>query len=180
MRPPYLISFQPDQNMTSQTMTTNSPTPDASTWLPLLRTRNELAPVALRLTLALVMLPHGAQKALGLFGGYGWTGTMGFLTESVGLPSPLAAGIILFELIGPLLLLLGLGTRLVSLGFVGLMLGAVATVHAQYGFFMNWGGSQAGEGFEYHLLMIGSALALALVGAGRWSMDLWLVQREQA
>ena len=154
-------------------MTTNTISATTPTWLPLLRTRNELAPVALRLTLALVMLP-------GLFGGYGWTGTMGFLTESVGLPSPMAAGIILFELIGPLLLLLGLGTRLVGLGFVGLMLGAVTTVHAQYGFFMNWGGTQAGEGFEYHLLMIGGALALALAGAGRWSMDRWLVQRQES
>ncbi|MBL4771635.1 MAG: DoxX family membrane protein [Planctomycetes bacterium] len=166
--------------MTSQTLTSNVPAPATRAWLPLLRTRNELAPVALRVTLALVMLPHGAQKALGLFGGYGWTGTMGFLTDSVGLPSAMAAGIILFELIGPLLLLLGLGTRLVGLGLVGLMLGAVFTVHAQHGFFMNWSGSQAGEGFEYHLLMIGGALALALAGAGRWSLDRWLVQRHQA
>ena len=70
-----------------------------------------------------------------------------------------------------MLLLAGLGTRAVALGFVGLMLGAIATVHAEHGFFMNWYGAQAGEGFEYHLLMIGAALALVLSGGGRWSLD---------
>jgi putative oxidoreductase len=70
-----------------------------------------------------------------------------------------------------LLLLVGLGTRAVALGFVGLMLGAIATMHAQHGFFMNWAGEQAGEGFEYHLLVIGAALALVVAGSGRWSLD---------
>lgn len=130
-----------------------------------------LAPVVLRATLALVMFPHGAQKALGWFGGYGWSGTMGFLTDQVGLPSPFAAGLILLELLGPMLLFVGLGTRAVALGFVGIMLGAIATVHAQHGFFMNWSGSQPGEGFEYHLLAIGMALALVFAGGGRWSVD---------
>ena len=124
----------------------------------------------LRLTLALVLFPHGAQKLLGWFGGYGWSGTMGFLTESVGLPTALAAGVILLEFFGPLLLLVGVATRPVGLAMAGLMVGAVATVHAQHGFFMNWSGAQAGEGFEYHLLVIGLGLALALGGPGRWSL----------
>jgi putative oxidoreductase len=137
----------------------------------LLATDTSLAPVVLRATLALVMFPHGAQKALGWFGGYGWTGTMGFLTEQIGMPSPFAAGVILLEFLGPLMLLAGFGTRLVALGFVGIMLGAITTVHAQHGFFMNWSGSQQGEGFEFHLLVIGAALALVFTGAGRWSAD---------
>lgn len=49
----------------------------------------------LRATLALMMFPHGAQKALGWFGGYGWSGTMGFLTEQIGMPSAAAALVIL-------------------------------------------------------------------------------------
>lgn len=126
---------------------------------------------ALRLTLAAVMFPHGAQKALGWFGGYGWTGTMGFLTGTAHLPSPVAAGVILLEFLGPVLLALGLFTRWVALGFIGLMAGAIATVHAPNGFFMNWGGTQAGEGFEYHLLVIGIGAALVLLGGGPLSLD---------
>ncbi len=128
-------------------------------------------PLVLRLALAGVMLPHGAQKLLGTFGGHGWSGTMGFLTGTVGLPAPLAAAVILLEFFGPLLLLVGLATRLVGLAFAGLMIGAIATVHAPNGFFMNWSGSQGGEGFEYHLLAIGIALALAIQGGGCLSLD---------
>ncbi|MCR9244688.1 MAG: DoxX family protein [bacterium] len=137
----------------------------------LFATDTSVAPVVLRLTLALVMFPHGAQKALGWFGGYGWSGTMDAFTSQMGLPAFVAAGTILLELLGPLLLLAGLGTRLVALGFAGLMLGAIVTVHGEHGFFMNWFGAQAGEGYEYHLLVIGGALALALTGGGRWSLD---------
>lgn len=164
--------------MTSQTMTRNETAakPREAILKPL-ATRAAISPVMLRLTLAAVMLPHGMQKLFGWFGGYGWTGTMGFLTEKIGLPSPLAVGIILLEAFGPILLLLGLGTRFVALGFAGLMVGAIATVHWPNGFFMNWSGAQAGEGFEFHLLVIGIALALAIAGAGRWSLDRRLAAR---
>jgi len=133
--------------------------------------------VVMRLALAAVMFPHGAQKLLGWFGGHGWEGTMGFLTGAVGLPSAVAAGVILLEFFGPLLLLVGLMTRPVALGFAGLMAGAIATVHLEHGFFMNWSGTQGGEGFEYHLLVIGMALALALQGGGRPSVDGLLLAR---
>lgn len=156
--------------MTSQQLTANALF-NSRVLSRLLAADATLAPVALRVTLALAMFPHGAQKALGWFGGYGWSGTMGFLTGQVGMPSVAAGGVILLELLGPLLLLVGLGTRAVALGFVGLMLGAIATMHAQHGFFMNWAGAQAGEGFEYHLLVIGAALALVVAGSGRWSLD---------
>ena len=156
--------------MTSQQLSVQ-PSAAAAVFSRLLSTDETFAPVVLRATLALAMFPHGAQKALGWFGGYGWEGTMGFLTNQVGMPGFAAAGVILLELLGPLLLLAGLGTRAVALGFVGLMFGAIATVHAEHGFFMNWTGAQAGEGFEYHVLMIGAALALAMTGAGKWSLD---------
>lgn len=136
-----------------------------------LATDASVAPAILRVALATAMFPHGAQKLLGWFGGYGFTGTMGFLTDQVGLPWLVALSVVLLEFFGPLLLLAGAFTRVVGAGFVVLMAGAVATVHAQYGFFMNWSGQQAGEGFEYHLLAIGMGLALAFTGAGRWSLD---------
>jgi putative oxidoreductase len=137
----------------------------------LLTTDESLAPTILRLALAVTMFPHGAQKLLGWFGGYGFEGTMGFLTEQIGMPWVAALGVVMLEFFGPLLLLVGLGTRLIGLGFAGIMVGAVATVHLSHGFFMNWSGQQAGEGFEYHLLVIGMSLALAVTGAGRWSLD---------
>ncbi|MEM7205249.1 MAG: DoxX family protein [Planctomycetota bacterium] len=134
-------------------------------------TSRDAAPTIARLALAVTMFPHGAQKTLGWFGGYGWSGTMAFFTDTIGLPGPLAAGVILVELIGPLLLLIGLATRPVALALAGVMVGAIATVHAPHGFFMNWSGTQAGEGLEYHLLVIGLAASLAVAGGGRWSLD---------
>jgi len=164
--------------MTSQAPAISAPPTTLSRFTArLLATDDGLPPLALRATLALVMFPHGAQKALGMFGGYGWSGTMGFLTESIGMPAFAAAGVILLELLGPVLLLVGLGTRAVALGFLGIMVGAIATVHASHGFFMNWDGSAAGEGYEFHLLVIGMAVALFLAGGGRWSLDRHLTKK---
>jgi putative oxidoreductase len=136
-----------------------------------LGTRADAAAPVLRLALAVVMFPHGAQKVLGWFGGHGYEGTMGFLTQSIGLPAPLAMLVIALEFFGPLLLLVGFAVRPVALGLIGIMLGAIATVHAPFGFFMNWTGAQAGEGYEYHLLVIAMCLALAIRGAGSLSAD---------
>jgi putative oxidoreductase len=146
-------------------------TRQVSLFTHVLQTTPQLSGPILRLGLALVLFPHGAQKLLGWFGGYGWSGTMGFLTGKIGLPVPVAALVILIESVGPLFLLLGLLTRPVALGVVALMLGAIATVHAPNGFFMNWSGAQAGEGFEYHLLVIAMALVLLVSGGGALSAD---------
>src|ERR1700730_9326804 len=105
----------------------------------------------LRLTLAVVMFPHGAQKALGWFGGYGLRGTLDFLRKS-GVSSPVAVLTIIAEFLGPLGLAVGLLTRVAALGIAAVMLGAILTIHRQHGFFMNWYGKQQGEGFEYHVL----------------------------
>jgi putative oxidoreductase len=137
----------------------------------LLRTSGGPSSAVLRLILALVLFPHGAQKLLGWFGGFGFAGTRSFLTTQVGLPGFLAVGIILLEFFGPILLLLGLLTRPVALATVGLMMGAIVTVHWPNGFFMNWSGAQAGEGFEYHLLAIGIGIALVIQGGGTLSLD---------
>jgi len=53
-------------------------------------------------------------------------------------------------------------------------------VHLPNGFFMNWFGKQAGEGYEYHLLVIGIALALLISGAGKWSVDKVIAERVRA
>lgn len=135
------------------------------------RSQPSLSGLLLRLTLAAVIFPHGAQKALGLFGGYGWSKTMQSLTIEAGLPAALAALVIVIEFLGPLALVFGFATRLVAVGLIAVMVGAILKVHLAHGFFMNWFGKQAGEGFEYHILVIGMALALLVSGAGCCSVD---------
>jgi len=124
-----------------------------------------------RLLLGGVMLPHGAQKLLGWFGGYGFSGTMNFFTGTLHIPSALAFLVIASEAFGSLGLLLGLGTRLAAFGAAATMLGAVLTTHLQVGFFMNWFGNQPGEGLEYHLLALALALPLLVRGGGAFALD---------
>lgn len=128
-----------------------------------------------RLVLGAVMLPHGAQKLFGLFGGYGFTGTMGFFTGTLGMPAPIGWLVIAAETIGALALIAGLATRLTAFGIAAVMVGAVWFAHLSHGFFMNWTGAQGGEGFEYHLLTLALALPLIVKGGGAASIDGWLV-----
>jgi putative oxidoreductase len=137
----------------------------------IMNTANDVALTSLRLVLGVVFFAHGAQKMLGWFGGYGFHGTMGFLTQKAGLPAPVALLVICVEFFGGLGLIVGLLTRIAALGIGVEMIGAVFMVHLQNGFFMNWAGNQKGEGFEYHLLAIAVAGALLLRGAGAFSVD---------
>jgi len=137
----------------------------------LFRTDDGWAGLILRLTLGLVIFPHGAQKLLGWFGGFGFSGTMGFFTETLHLPWLVALLVIIGESFGSVALMLGLLTRFTAASYIVIMLGAITMTHLPYGFFMNWFGKQQGEGFEYHLLVIGISLALLATGAGKWSMD---------
>ena len=143
----------------------------------LFQTDESWARFTLRLTLGLVMFPHGAQKLLGWYGGFGFAGTMGFFTETMHLPWIVAFLVIVGESFGSLALLLGLLTRFTAVSFIVIMLGAITTSHLQNGFFMNWFGKQAGEGYEYHLLVIGIGLALLITGAGKWSMDRLIAEK---
>jgi len=137
----------------------------------LLSTDQSKTSFAQRVLLGLVMFPHGAQKLLGWFGGYGFTGTMGYFTGTLHFPAPLATLVILAEALGSLGLIVGLGTRVAAFGIAAVMVGAVLTTHLSVGFFMNWFGNQPGEGFEYHLLALGLALPLLVRGGGAWALD---------
>ncbi len=137
----------------------------------LFKTDSSVTSLILRLALGAVFFPHGAQKVLGWFGGYGFTGTMGFFTGTMHIPALFAFLAIAAEFAGSIGLILGLGTRIAALGIASTMVVAIATVHAQFGFFMNWTGAQKGEGFEYHILAIAIAVALIIRGGGLLSAD---------
>jgi putative oxidoreductase len=132
---------------------------------------NNVSTLLLRLLLGVVFFPHGAQMALGWFGGYGFSGSMGFFTGTLHIPAPFAFLAIAAQFAGAIALILGLFTRVAALGIAANMLVAVVMVHAQYGWFMNWFGNQKGEGFEYHLLAIGIAIVLIIRGGGKWAAD---------
>ncbi len=137
----------------------------------LLRTDDSLSHLILRLTLGIVFFAHGAQKMLGWFGGYGFSGTMQFFTQQMGIPAVFAFLAIMAEFLGSLALILGFGTRVAALGVAIVMVVAMVTTHLQHGFFMNWFGNQKGEGFEFHVLVIAIAVVLGLKGAGPYSVD---------
>jgi len=142
----------------------------------LIRTDNDPAALIMRLALGLVMFPHGAQKVLGWWGGYGAAATIqGF--SKMGLPAALTVLVLAAEFAGSLMLIFGFLTRLAAFGVGCVMLGAVLLVHSQFGFFMNWAGSQKGEGFEYHLLALGLAIALIVKGGGALSVDRALAEK---
>ena len=143
----------------------------------LFKTNESFAPLITRLTLGLVMFPHGAQKVLGWFGGYGFSGTMNFFTGQMHIPALFAFLAIAAEFAGSIALIIGLFSRVAAFGIAVNMIVATLTVHAANGLFMNWFGNQKGEGFEYHLLAIGLALVVILHGAGKWSIDRLLTRR---
>src|SRR6267142_187922 len=120
----------------------------------------------LRLVVGLTMVAHGAQKLFGWFGGYGLTGTGGFLEKLGFFPgrrNALFAG--LAEFAGGLLLALGLATPLAATLIISVMFVAVATVHVKNGYFIS------SQGFEYNLTLAAVALSLAIIGAGPLSVD---------
>ena len=136
----------------------------------LMGTGNDVALTCLRVVLGVVFFAHGAQKMLGWFGGFGFHATIGWFTQ-MGMPAPMALLIMCTEFFGGLALIVGLLTRIASLGVAGLMIGAIFMVHLPNGFFMNWMGTQKGEGIEFHLLALAMAAALLLRGAGAFSLD---------
>ena len=136
--------------------------------------RHNCALAITRIVLGIVMFAHGAQKMLGWFGGYGFSGTMGFFTHTAGIPAPFAFLAICAEFFGGLGLIVGFLSRIAAFGIACNMLVAVVMIHRHVGFFMNWTGNQKGEGFEYHLLVLAIAAAIIVAGAGALSIDGYL------
>jgi len=141
------------------------------------RTNNDWTGVIIRLTTGLILFPHGAQKMLGLFGGPGFSDEMDFLTGTVNLPWLIALLVIVIEFIGSLSFIAGFASRVWAVLTIILMIGIIVSSHLDNGFFMNWFGNQKGEGYEYHLLVIGLCLAMLYNGSGKLSVDTALQKR---
>jgi len=140
-------------------------------WRKLLATPDDWVSLVARLGLGLVMFPHGAQKMLGWFGGYGFHGTLQFFTGAMHLPALIGALAILAEFLGSLGLIAGLLGRIAAFGIGCNMVAAILMVHGQNGFFMNWAGNQKGEGFEYHILALTLVVIVLVRGSGKASLD---------
>jgi putative oxidoreductase len=134
-------------------------------------TENSTAITVLRIVLGIVFFFHGAQKMLGWFGGFGFNGTMGFLENGMHVPAPIAFLAIAAEFFGGIGLILGLLTRVAAFGITVNMLVAIFKVHLVNGFSANWSGTQKGEGYEFHLLVLAMTLFLMIKGAGALSVD---------
>lgn len=137
-------------------------------------TNKSLQAAIIRLTLGIVILPHGAQKALGMFGGFGFEGTMGFFTNVVHLPYAIGLIVIATEFIGSISIILGFATRVWSSLMICVFIGIIYTTHWGAGFFMDWFGQNPkpnNEGFEFDLLVLGMSISLVRSGAGSYSID---------
>ncbi|GBE02627.1 putative oxidoreductase MhqP [bacterium BMS3Bbin06] len=145
----------------------------------LIQTDEDVSSIVLRMGLGAVFFAHGAQKLFGWFGGYGFSGTMGFLTGSLGIPALFAFLVIMAEFFGALGLLSGLLTRVSAFGIAIVMVVAILMIHLRYGFFMNWSGKQQGEGIEYHILVLTISTVLMINGGGRWSLDRLITEKIQ-
>jgi len=130
-------------------------------------------PTLLRLAVAIVFLAHGLQKLLGIWGGPGITGTVHMVQGlGFGYAYPLATLLIVAELAGGALLVLGWGTLWVTIALLVDMGIAVWKVHYRNGFFMNWTMAPGrGHGIEFNLVLIGALLCLLLTGPGALSVD---------
>jgi putative oxidoreductase len=145
----------------------------------IMRTSDDKVLTILRLALAIVVFPHGAQKVLGWFGGFGPSGTYGFLTQQMHIPAVLAILVFAAEFLGPIGLFVGFLSRIAAFGIAVDFAVALFMVHLPNGFFMNWSGQQKGEGIEFFFLAIGIAIAIMIGGSGAWSVDRALTTRNQ-
>ncbi|MGP8216444.1 MAG: DoxX family protein [Bacteroidia bacterium] len=137
----------------------------------ILKTKSGYDLTAIRVVLGIVIFAHGAQKMLGIFGGNGWNGTMQFLSGTMHMSYITSVLTIFIEFFGSLMLIAGFFTRIAALGMFGLFAGIIYYVAFTNGFFMNWGGNNSGEGYEYDILVLGMSLALLIGGAGSLSID---------
>jgi len=137
----------------------------------LIATNNDFALTFARLSLGVMILAHGSQKVLGLFGGHGFAATMDAMTDKMGIPAVLAFLAIVAEFFGGLGLIAGALSRVAAFGVGVVMAVAMFKVHLSHGFFMNWFGNQKGEGIEFFILALGLAIAVMIRGGGALSLD---------
>ena len=137
----------------------------------LIKTETDYLVALSRLVLGILFFAHGSQLMLGWFGGFGLSGSMHFFTQQLGIPAAFAFLGIAGQFFGGIFLIAGLAGRIAALAIIGNMVVAVAKVHWQYGLFMNWFGTQKGEGFEYHLLAVTLGLLVVVRGSGAFSLD---------
>jgi putative oxidoreductase len=148
------------------------------TWL--FGTDGDWGTTIVRIVLGVVFFAHGAQKALGWFGGAGLENTLRVFREQLHIPTPLTLLSVAAEFLGGLGLMVGLLSRIAALGIAVVMLVALITVHGKFGFFMNWYGEKKGHGIEYHVLVLALALAVVIKGAGAFSLDQYVYHHASA
>ena len=148
------------------------------TWM--LGTDGDWVITIVRIVLGVVFFAHGAQKALGWFGGVGLQSTVRVFREQLRIPAPLALLSVAAEFLGGLGLIVGLLSRIAALGIAVVMIVALVAVHGKFGFFMNWYGEKQGHGIEYHILALALALAVIIKGGGAFSLDHVLYQQVSA
>lgn len=136
----------------------------------LLNTTENWGATSIRVVLGIVLFSHGAQSMLGWFGGSGLQATLAFLSTNMGLPAFIGFTVICIQFFGSLMLMTGTLTRVAALGVFGIFIG-MASYHVDYGFHMNWSGTNAGEGYEYHLLVLAMCVMLFISGGGALSVD---------
>jgi putative oxidoreductase len=140
----------------------------------ILKTSPDVSATIARLGLGLFILPHGAQKALGWFGGHGIEGTVGFMQSQLGIPALFAYLAIAAEFLGGLGLIVGLFSRIAAFG-VAFTLGVAAVmVHWSGGFLSG----PNGAGMELHFLGIALGLIVMVRGGGWGSLDGMMARSE--
>jgi putative oxidoreductase len=126
----------------------------------------DLGLLIIRVVVGLLFIGHGTQKLFGWFGGHGLAGTAGFFGQ-LGFPAPTVSAVVagLTEAIAGLLFALGLLTPLAAAGLIGMMVSALVVVHRRNGLWVSNGG------YEYNLVLIAAAAAVAITGPGGWALD---------
>jgi len=144
----------------------------------LTKTDSNYGSIFLRISFAIMMIPHGAGKLFGIFGGFGFDKTMQVFTETFGIPWIVALFAFLVEFFSAIFILVGYQTRINAVLLAVVMMVA-GFFHLKHGFYMNWFGQKAGEGFEFHILAVGMMLALVMLGGGRYSLDRKMMKKEE-
>lgn len=137
----------------------------------LFATPNDPTLLIARLVLGIVFFVHGSQLVLGWYGGPGFHSSLTMFSGQMHLPAAIAILPILAPFLGGIGLIIGFLSRLSALVIAVDMLVAVLMVHVHVGFFMNWSGTQKGEGYEFHLLAIALCIVIMVKGAGALSVD---------